>query len=48
MNPNTGREQEYYYNVETKRAKWSMPAEGAMWERKLELLQQLTPRVGPT
>ena len=41
--------QEYYYNVVTKRAKWSMPAEGMMWERKLEFLQQLTPRaVDPT
>jgi len=41
--------QEYYYNVITKRAKWADPPEGRMWERKLALLQQLTPRaVDPT
>ena len=33
----------------TKRAKWSEPPEGRMWERKLAFLQQLTPRaVDPT
>jgi len=41
--------QEYYYNVITKRAKWADPPEGRMWERKLALLEQLTPRaVDPT
>lgn len=45
----TLKEVEFYYNVETKRSKWDSPGEGALWERKLALLQQLTPRpVDPT
>jgi hypothetical protein len=40
---------EYFYNVETQRTKMDKPKEGYMWERKLELLKQLTPRaVDPT
>jgi hypothetical protein len=35
---------EYFYNVETKRTKFDKPKEGYMWERKLEMLKQLTPR----
>lgn len=35
--------------METKRSKWDPPGEGELWERKLALLQQLTPRpVDPT
>ena len=47
---------EYYYNVENQRTRWEYPLsvdtngvprddlQGAVWERKLTLLQQLTPR----